>query len=401
MRRQSLIRLQHAHSLLSDRYGTWCAWCLGYIDSPADLELHHMLAPRLEIKKEYGIEPWVVPVHGHPDRCHRKGLQDYANYAGRVLLDLRDPSALDSHATDFFYDGYLPASLLLRKWAWNESMPTAGAREQLRYTLIAAAGTRRGLAYLSTPKASSDLQLAEPDTELLVYLTAAQANSGDVKHARRVFHELDVAKPRVRAATSSINSKLSRVRATIFPDLISARQAVQISRDSSDAHYQTLTALLTLSSAYEASHRFRSALDLGLQIEEDNDRPRLSWWHKIQIQGLVGRATLLASSQSLVRRDRREAMKRLLRAQYAAAMLDFAGLPVPEFRQTSLGGTVARVTPTDAVHWFSYLMEFSKEEMLEMRREAILGERCGSAVYEWPLGLQRELIDSIVGKSTL
>jgi hypothetical protein len=390
MRRQSIVRLEHARRLLSDQHGIWCAWCLRYIESPTDLELHHLLAPRKEIQETFGIEPWVVPVHRHPERCHRKGLQDYANYAGRSILDLRDPKALEPHATAYFYDGYLPACLLLRMWLASESGGLmASAREQYRYTLIAAAGTSQGLAYLLSEKTASTFQWAEKDPETRVYLTAAQANAGMVEHASNICNELDSAKPRIRPTTSSINSKLSRVRATIFPDLRYAKQAVQISRDSSDPKYQTVTALLTLGSAYEASQRYHRALDLGLQMRADIGPERPSWWHEIQIQGLIGRTTLLASSKPMGRRHVRAALRNLLQA----------GLPLPDFRRGTLGGMVGRVTPTETIHWFLSQTRISKEELLELRREAILGEGCGSDIHLWPLGLQRQLIDSMVGKS--
>lgn len=85
-----------ARATLSDQYGPWCAWCLDYIQPanledqlvPGQLEDHHALATKREIRDVFGLEPWRFPVHNAAyGGCHRKRLQVYADFAAHKLLE--------------------------------------------------------------------------------------------------------------------------------------------------------------------------------------------------------------------------------------------------------------------------------------------------------------------------
>ena len=398
--RAPTARLKRAKELLSDPYGIWCAWCLDYIERPEDLEMHHLLAPRHEIEECFGVEPWVVPVHRHPEVCHRKGLQSYADTAGRALLDARDPTQLELRCSFLFYDGNLPACLLLRKWAWDSSEDPSVGRQHALFTLVAAAGCNRGLEFVQHAMSTPERIHLRLDPDIRLYLAAAQANAGNIEPTAGLCAELDATRPGVRAASSAAFSKLSRMRATIHPNVKIASEAVAIARDSADPSYQSRTALLTLAAAYEAKRGHARAVDVAEELNRDSHVNRPSWWHEIQTQLLFARGYFRAQATHERSEQQREAMRSLIRAQYASAMLDFVGLPIPDFRSGGDRGTVVKLTPTDHVHWFSTMAGYTRGAMVDLRKEAIFGGVSRGEGETRPLGFQAQIIDSLVERAT-
>lgn len=191
-----------ARQILSDHHGVWCAWCLGYIVSRTEMELHHVLAPKGEIHKTLGFEPWVVPVHRHPEVCHRKRLQQYANEAGRGLLDALNPEGFEERCKKSFDRGYLPASLLLRRNAWLKSPDYQTARQNLVFALNAAAGCGQGKSFVNEFECHESFIEFRADPDLQLYAASVHTNAGDPSRAASACDQLEATLSRVRPAGS-------------------------------------------------------------------------------------------------------------------------------------------------------------------------------------------------------
>ncbi len=185
-----------ARATLSDQYGPWCAWCLDYISQPADLadqpvlgrlEDHHVLATKKEVKKTLGLEPWCIPVHSAAyGGCHRKGLQVYADFAARKLLEMaemagsRDEDQWMRQSKEAFDAGYLPLPLSLRRLAMFDAIQRGQddeAHQHLLFALNAGAGCGWGQAFVREIRSDIRLRDLIKSPDVLVYIGSVCANA--------------------------------------------------------------------------------------------------------------------------------------------------------------------------------------------------------------------------------
>lgn len=384
---------------LSDPYGdVWCAWCLDYIERPAELELHHVLGRRDDIKAVFGRESWVVPVHAPPERCHRHFLQDYAQIAGRRLLDGRETDGYEDRCRRAFYMGYLPACLYLHGHRAGE-LHQAGhedlAQQHLLLALNAAAGSGLGQPFVQELPAS-DLASLTDDVNVQLYIASARGNFGDLAAARTACRELEARLPRVRGHVTPEYAKANRTQAILLPSVKAGKEAVTISRDSHDPLYHGCTSRLSLASAYDAAADYGATLDVANELASLlRDGPTL-WWHRIHHHLLLARATVLSAGGRPSAAVLRRACANLTRAQYAATFLDWVGIPLPDCHHPGHGGDLAALRPTDVLHWLSGILDFSRPELLAMRREALFGEPAARDPNEtWPKGFQAQVLDTL------
>lgn len=364
-----------ATAVLSDQHGPWCAWCVDYISSPDELELHHVLGYKERIRGTFRLEPWVVPVHR--DRCHRSGLQDYADEAGRGLLDsiTLDPERFEQRCKTSFHRGNLPACLLLRRYAWAQAVKNenySAARTNLLYALNAAAGSRLGNRFVRDIQKDAAFENFREDLDIKLYAASVHANAGNLSQAWITRDQLAMAVPRVRPASSATYAKLVRMTAILGATIRDAKEALNIARDSADPEYHQRTSRLALASAYEAQRNYNNARAQAELLLLGSQGRETSWWHSIEQLFLWSRAAFLSRGSLQMHASVRPQLTALIQAQYAAALLDFVGIPVPDFRTTSQVPNLACLTPTSVVHWVGGGLGLSKEYMTEIRREAIL-----------------------------
>lgn len=361
------------------------------------MELHHLLEPKDEPR--FGFEPWVVPVHGpnsHQEVCHSKGLQAYAKDAGRRLLDALKPKDFDERCKKIFHRGYLPACVLLRRQAWLKSKELEEAQVNVLFTLNAAAGCgvgKRFVEELERHPNFADLQ-GDPDFEL--YTAAVYSNWGEPSRAVRVCKDLEYDLPRVRTTRDPTFAKLARVRATITPTHKNANLAIEVARDFPDPFYQVRTSTLTRGAAYEVQRNYGAASEVADDLGSEFDAGTPSWWHSIQHRSLFARSTILREGIRCSHITLRTALKELIRAQYACALLDLVGLPVPDFRTSGYELPLAVLTPTAIIQYLGETRSLCDEEMDEIRYEALFGQSFRRAKADtWPLGFQAKVLETL------
>jgi hypothetical protein len=379
-----------ARATLSDQYGPWCAWCLDYISQPADLEDqhvlgqledHHVLATKKEVKEVIGLEPWCIPVHNAAyGGCHRKGLQVYADFAARKLLETAEMvgTAFEDQcmreSKEAFDAGYLPKPLSLRRLAMFDAIQrgqSAEAHQHLLFALNAAAGCGWGRAFVKEIESDKRLLNLINSPDVKVYIGSVRANAGEISVARGMYQQIEIA--RVHAAATANYAKHVRMSSIVSPDLTVAQESLAIAADSRDRAYHSRTSLLAVASAHEYMLNYSAALDDANELWSSLEQGNTSWWHYIEQQLLVGRTLILSDGPHPTSESIRRGFHALIRAQYASAFFDFRGIPTVDFR---LAGQkdVTSLTATDAIRYFAHRFQLTKGKMTELRCESILGK---------------------------
>jgi hypothetical protein len=388
---------KRAKVTLSDRFGPWCAWCLGYIKTRDHLEDHHVLSPKEKIWGKLGFEPPIVPVHRHPWHCHRERLQYFADTAGFKLMQAAElpPVDLDATCKSCHKHGNLPASLLLQHSSLLKAIKAGdvqGARKSLIHTLNSGAGCVLGLALANEIKEKPHLAALIEDIDTQLYYASLKANGGDVTSARTTYEQIDV--PRFNGRQSSASAKYVRMMAIVSPDLHLAQESLRLARDSPARWYHTRTSTLALASAHEAKRNYGSARDEAVRLRAGFEKDDASWWHGIEQQFLLGRSTLLRDHGKPSNRSFREALPALIRAQYASAFLGFMGIPVPDFREASTRPSLTNITVTEVIHWAGMSCSISRAEMKEIRCKTL--GRGAADGFKWTPGqYQQEVLDAL------
>ncbi|MFZ0964522.1 MAG: hypothetical protein WAO35_26965 [Terriglobia bacterium] len=381
-----------ASATLSDQHAPWCAWCLDYISQPADLEDqpvlrqledHHVLATKMEIKKVLGLEPWFIPVHNAAyGKCHRKGLQVYADFAARKLLEAAEMvgTRFEDQCKGAFDAGYLAKPLSLRRLAMFDAIrrgQRVEAHQHLLFALNAAAGCGWGRPFVKEIENDPGLLDLINSRDVKVYIASVRANGGEISPARGIYQGIEV--PRVHGAGTTEYAKYVRMLSIVSPDLTLARESLSIAADSPDRAYHTRTSLLARASAHEHMRDYPAAREDANEIWSSLKQEDTSWWHYIEQQLLFGRALILSDGPHPTAESIREGFHALIRAQYASAFFDFRGIPTVDFR---LGGEkdVTSLTATDAIHYFGQQFQLTKGQMTELRCQSILGT---SYVKNW------------------
>ncbi len=395
-------RVKRARAILSDHHGVWCAWCLQYIVPEHAFEFHHILGRKDEIREKFGFEPWVVPVHSPSNSCHRRGIQDYSDEAGRALLDAVAKSPNQSEEFEFlckraFYLGYFPASFLLRRVEFlNPNADPPVARRNLHIALIAASACSFGRPFVESLKNRPEFTALglDRDAETRLYFASAYTNTEDFLIARSLLNELASKLPRVYPSSSPAYSKLLRQTAITSPTVKGASEAMAWAHDSSDRQYHLRTSRLALALAYENQRDYGSARAQADELGLDFELGDVSWWHYVGQAFLKARSAFLSEQPLYLTQEFRPALKALIRAQYAGAVFDFAGMPVPDFRMAGEPELVS-MTPTEFVHWIGNRFKLSREAMTELRIEAIFDNRPNSCVATSPEGFQDKVLRTI------
>src|SRR3984957_5975378 len=240
-----------AWETLSDQYGPWCAWCLDYISQPADLddqpalgqlEDHHVLATKKEIKAVLGLEPWYIPVHNSKyGKCHRKGLQVYADFAARKLLEkaemigTRAEDQCLRQCKEAFDIGNLPVPLSLRRLALFDAIHRGQNTEALQHLLFglnAAAGCGWGITFVE--EIESDVRLHDliSNPDVRVYMGSVRANAGEITAARDMYQQIEI--PRVHRAATGDYAKHARMSSIVSPTLKAAKESLALGNDPRD-----------------------------------------------------------------------------------------------------------------------------------------------------------------------
>ncbi len=266
--------------------------------------------------------------------------------------------------------------MLLREYALRHGVKLGDQpREHLIFALNAAAGCELGLPFLKRLENWNELStlMAEIDTQL--YVASVDVNSGDLLKARKAFGELAGRIPRIRRASSRAYAKHVRMTAIAQPNHATAKEALEIARDSPDRVYHYRTAKFALALAFEKQREYSSARAQAEDLASHFISFKPSHWHLIQQRFFWGRTSILSDGAVTITPSVRTAFKHLLQAQYAAAFLNFRGLPAPDYRLASSEPDLTNVlTPTEVIHWFGRRYGLSKVQMTDIRREAILGD---------------------------
>lgn len=237
--------------------------------------------------------------------------------------------------------------------------------------------------------------------DVRLYIASALANSGNLAPAAAVCADLEAARPRVRPASSQTFAKLVRLQGTISPNLKQGRNAVAIARDSADPTYHRRTSNLILASAFEASCNFNRAQQVVDELGPEMHECPGSMWHAIQYDMLAARSHLLSRNTGAIGPKGFDAVRALIRAQYASALLDFVGIPIPDFRLAKDNSAIVRLTPTQHIHWFCSALGLSKTKMLELRKGAVFQGQTRAPHETWALGFQRTVLDIVRGRSNI
>ncbi|MCU1327643.1 MAG: hypothetical protein JWN34_3013 [Bryobacterales bacterium] len=404
-----------AEALLSDLHGVWCAWCLEYIVPPDPMELHHVLGLKAAIRKEFGLLPWVVPVHGAV--CHRERLQTYADWAGRKLLESRgvlQPNAFENLCEKSFRLGSMSMCMLMRRSALLEATRNHDidrARKNLLYALNAASGSGMGMSFVRQLERKPELRSLRGDGEFgglesewdtRLHVAIVHANAGNVGVARSAYKDLASEIPRFRAASSVNYAKLVRMTAVVKPQVEAASEAMKMARDSPDPVFHTRTSMLGLAYAFEARRDYSTARDQAEALHLDLADGVASWWHYVQQQFLLGRSILFSHNTLPLGAAGIVGLKALVRAQYGAALLNFPFNPVPDFASPSAEPDITGLTPTQVIRWAVKQHKLDREAMSEMRRDAIFGDpsRFSLDVIQ-PRGFQAQVLNAIHSGITL
>jgi hypothetical protein len=240
------------------------------------------------------------------------------------------------------------------------------------------------------------------DLDIQLYAASVRANAGDLSQARDVCKDLRAKLPLWRPTSSPIYAKLVRMTAITLPSKDNAEMAVELARDSADRDYHLATSGLVLASSYEVAREYKAARDVAEELSLELQHHSSSWWHSIQQRALLGRSTVLSEGSSCGPQAFRTALVELVRAQYAAAFLDFVGIPVPNPLTASGEPDLTVLTPTAIIHQFcetnprSKSREEMKETMREIRYEAIFERSARRQPFEtWALGFQSPILDTL------
>ena len=164
--------------------------------------------------------------------------------------------------------------------------------------------------------------------------------------------------------------------------------------DSPDRRYHLRTSRLALALAYENQRDYGLARAQAEELDLDFELGDVSWWHYVGQAFLKARSTFLSEQPLCLTQKFRPSLKALIRAQYAGAMLDFAGMPVPDFRMAGEPQLVS-MTPTEFIHWIGKRFKLSREEMTELRIEAIFDNRPLTYTATSPEGFQDNVLRTI------
>lgn len=377
-----------ARATLSDQHGPWCAWCLDYISQPADLadqpilgqlEDHHVLATKKRVKEVIGLDPWCVPVHNAAyGGCHRQGLQVYADFAARKLLETVEMAGIAfedgmRQSKEAFDYGYLPKPLSLRRLAMFDAIQrgqSAEAHQHLLFALNAAAGCGWGRAFVKEIETDKRVLNLINSPDVRVYIGSVRANAGEISVARGIYQQIEI--PRVHAAATADYAKHVRMSSIVSPNLTAAQESLAIAADSRDRTYHSRTSLLAVASAHEHLLNYSAALDDANELWSSLEQGNPSWWHYIEQQLLVGRTLILSDGPHPTPESIRRGFHALMRAQYASAFFDFRGVPTVDFRLAGQKDTTS-LTASDAIGYFGQRFHLTKGKMTELRCESILG----------------------------
>lgn len=373
-------RWDRARRILADHEGVWCAWCGGYVEDAENMELHHVLGYKADVKKRFGTDGWVVPVHVTPESragCHLgTSIQASAYTAGDALLraSFESERAFDRKCSAMFSVGYLPGSLLLRRHAWRCALRQRRkdlAREHLIFGLICAAGCGIGREFIAEFERSASFQELVDDAAIRINHASAKANHGDNSFARNLGRSLSGEVRRVRPSDDPLYAKAIRMEAYLDYNKGAAKEAITLACDSPDPVYHRRTSRLALAAVHyhhQEPRRARAQADeLGLDIMSY----RASWWHRIEhllyssISELTDLDTLTLNVSSEL------SIVKLIQAQYASAFLDFVGIPVPDFRVDAAVSPPSWLSPTDVIRWFGRELKIPRAQMIELRNRAL------------------------------
>ena len=344
-----------------------------YINLWSDLEAHHIWRKN-DLKELLDGEPFpidcVVPVH--KKSCHRKKLQDYADTAGRQLLDAGKLSttAFDQTCINPFLEGNLDRNVFLREWARRER--PEDQRKHVIFQLNALTGSQLGaiLAYQTGSTGVTWLAGSRiPHDPVWLLYSGSVLMSGGYRDAAAVrFGEFESSIPRWRRCSSEPYIVYARRRAIMSCRVNDSKDAVKLAKEQKEA-YVMRTALVSLGWAYFGARNYGAARDAFEDILSWPGRQSMSWWHVAEQQFGLGCAVYFQEGANSTKR----AVRNLLTSQYIFAMLGLQGIPVPDPRKETQDGP-CHITPTNVLHWLCNLhaKELPRRQMVEIRREMIV-----------------------------
>ena len=219
---------------LSDHHSCWCAWCLEYIRSRRQLQLHHMIG-KAGLRDLFGqrrfLDSWLVPVHA--EGCHG-AIQRFTDSATTAIIGAKNMQAseLIGSAREAFFAGDMNRALYLREIALRR-YPRQDQADRLKTNVIhqfnCSAGsmlvTKLLLAASTVARQWRERlsdrwmrqYLGDPTTNLpwQFYAEDVFANGGLFEKAASVLHEADVSHPRWRKQSHSTWGALVRRRALL------------------------------------------------------------------------------------------------------------------------------------------------------------------------------------------
>jgi hypothetical protein len=202
------------------------------------------------------------------------------------------------------------------------------------------------------------------DRELLVYSGSELVNSGRIWDGWQRYQGVLAEAPRVRKLSSKLYAKVARVRAIVTFETKHSKEALELSEEDK---YTLRTALLSSGWSKIKVGDYTGARDAFDSITSwvVGD---VSWWHRAEQEFGVGCTMYLEHKAEKLK----EALERLLRAQYIFALLALQGTPVPDPREVGHPGPV-RVTPTEVILWIAqdYGAVMSLAYMTDLRKEAL------------------------------
>lgn len=168
------------------------------------MEQHHVLGFKNAIRKEYGLWPWVVPVHAPGVVCHRKRLQTYADWSARKLLESRNArrDAFDKLCEKSYRQGSMSTCMLMRRDALlnaTQERDTDWVRKNLLYALNAASGSGLGMSFVRQLKigpkfrpvtGDGEFGSLETDWDTRLHVAIVHANLGNIRVARTTYDDL-------------------------------------------------------------------------------------------------------------------------------------------------------------------------------------------------------------------